>query len=295
MYDSLRSPIMCNRRNYFEGDTPMSKHKQLTFKYILTLLLSLCLFIGISFQIYKNVQSMSKSNIAKDAPVFMTSHLEESFLQPIIDIDQVTGFDKHLVAYLTFDDGPSNYTSGILDTLDTYGVKATFFMLEPQMKQYPKIVNRMNEAGHALGLHSVSHDHRKFYKSPTSVVSEMEQTLHTLESITGESTPLIRTPYGSKPYMKQEYMDAVEAHHFILWDWNVDSLDWQYRDKRFVDETLRQVKNLQNKEQAPVILMHDLRATEKFLPVLLDALINMGYEFQPLNDKMKPIQLINLS
>jgi len=264
-------------------------------KSFLLIMFSLCLFIVLPFQIYQSVPAMGKPILAKDAPLFVTSHLEDPFLQPIIALDKVTGFERHNIAYLTFDDGPSEYTSGILDILDKYGVKATFFMLEPQMRQHPNVVTRMNEAGHALGLHSVTHDHRKFYASSASVVSEMEQTLHTLQSITGESTPFIRTPYGSKPFMKQEYMDAVNAHHFILWDWNVDSLDWQYRDKRFVDETLRQVKYLQTKKKAPVILMHDLKATEKFLPVLLDQLIKLGYEFQPLNKNMDPVQLINLS
>lgn len=267
----------------------------MNLKYFFIIVLSLCVFIVLPFQIYQTVPAMGKPVLAKDAPMFITSHFDESSLQPIIDLEKVFGTGRYKTVYLTFDDGPSEHTAGILDTLHNYGVKATFFMLEPHMKQYPDVVNRINEAGHSLGLHSVTHDHRKFYASSASVISEMEQTLHTLQSITGENTPLIRTPYGSKPFMKQEYMEAVEAHDFILWDWNVDSLDWQYRDKRFVDETLRQVKHLQNKQQAPVILLHDLKATDKFLPVLLDELIKMGYDFQPLNEKMSPIQLINLS
>jgi peptidoglycan/xylan/chitin deacetylase (PgdA/CDA1 family) len=53
----------------------------------------------------------------------------------------------------------------------------------------------------------------------------MDQTRSTLKSITGLDSLLIRTPYGSAPYMTPEYKKAVADHGYLLWDWNVDSRD----------------------------------------------------------------------
>ncbi|WP_096186939.1 polysaccharide deacetylase family protein [Evansella halocellulosilytica] len=63
--------------------------------------------------------------------------------------------------YLTFDDGPSSASIEILDILDQFDAKATFFMLEPEMRTHPDIVNRTVKDGHAVALHCVTHDRDK--------------------------------------------------------------------------------------------------------------------------------------
>ena len=68
------------------------------------------------------------------------------------------------VVYLTFDDGPNQYTPTILDILKQKKAKATFFMIEGNIKRNPKIVNRIIKEGHYPGLHSVSHDVKKLYR-----------------------------------------------------------------------------------------------------------------------------------
>lgn len=194
------------------------------------------------------------------------------------------------IAYLTFDDGPSPHTNQILDDLDKYGAKATFFMLEPNMRKYPNAVKRIVKDGHVPAMHGVTHQVKKYYASQTSVVKEMVAGQKQIKALTGVDTDLIRTPYGSAPYMKKEYMRAVKNAGFTLWDWNVDSLDWKYRDARFVNTIKKEVISLEKHKISPVILMHDRKETVKYLPQVLKFLKDRGYEFKTLDDTLKPIQ-----
>jgi peptidoglycan/xylan/chitin deacetylase (PgdA/CDA1 family) len=194
------------------------------------------------------------------------------------------------IAYLTIDDGPTIYTSKLLDTLNKYHAKATFFMLNGNMNAHPSDVKRMLKEGNAMGSHSVTHDKSKFYRSPSSAVNEMMTTRNTIIKITGVNSNLMRVPYGSVPYMKQSYRDATNKQHFIMWDWNVDSLDWKFNSSSYVNYTLNQVKTLEKKGTVPVILIHDHKATLDSLPSLLSALENLGYTLAPLSESIKPYQ-----
>lgn len=195
----------------------------------------------------------------------------------------------HKVAYLTFDDGPTEATKELLDLLLQYEVKATFFMLDGNVKQHPDLVKRMKEEGHALGIHGVSHDRKKFYRSKDSVLSELDQAKRTIQDITGEIPKLIRTPYGSYPGMKPSYKEAVAQAGYILWDWNVDSNDWKYRNHRMIDTTISQIQSLEKKNEAPIILMHDRPRTVKYVEELLAYLTEQGYNLEPLNETIEPI------
>jgi len=194
------------------------------------------------------------------------------------------------IAYITFDDGASPHTMGLLDVLKEYDVEATFFMLEPNMRRYPEAVKRLVKEGHMPAMHGVTHQVKKYYASRTSVVSEMTAGQKTIQKLTGAETWLIRTPYGSAPYMKKDYMKAVKDAGFTLWDWNVDSLDWKYRDARYVDTVKKEVLGLEKKNISPVILMHDRKETLKYLPQVLKFLKDRGYQFKTLDETLKPIQ-----
>lgn len=193
--------------------------------------------------------------------------------------------------YLTFDDGPHKVSDQILSILDEFDAKATFFMLDGNMRKFPDAVKRMAEAGHSLGAHGVSHDKTKIYQSPQTVVAEMDQTLNTIKEITGIDSTLIRTPYGSAPYMKDPYKKAISDKGYRMWDWNVDSKDWYYRDKRLVDNTISQVAEKAKKEEPLVILLHEREETLAQLPQLLDYLKKQNYQFKALGAEMTPIHL----
>lgn len=193
--------------------------------------------------------------------------------------------------YLTFDDGPSASTGQLLDLLDKYGVKATFFMLGPNMNRYPAAVKRIAQDGHGLGLHGTTHRKEKFYASPAAALGEMVQADRTLAKLTGTGTSLIRPPYGSKPYFTQAYRDKVLAQGFHLWDWNVDSDDWMYKEDRSAvyGNVMSQVHKLKKAGTNPVILMHDQKADLAVLPHLLESLKQEGYTFEVITGGMTPV------
>ncbi|WP_316571516.1 polysaccharide deacetylase family protein [Neobacillus sp. YIM B06451] len=197
---------------------------------------------------------------------------------------------KQRELYLTFDDGPHRVSNQILDLLDKYNAKATFFLLDGNMKQYPVQVKRMAASGHSLGMHGVSHNKQKFYHSAQTVVAEMDQGKDTIKRITGIDTALIRTPFGSSPYMTADYKRAVAEHGYKMWDWNVDSRDWYYRDRRFVDSTIEQIEKQKGKPGPIVVLLHEREETLANLPALLDYLKSQNFKLVPLTSSMVPIQ-----
>lgn len=202
---------------------------------------------------------------------------------------ELLSHEKTKVAYLTFDDGPTDTTEQLLDILAQYEAKATFFMVEPHIRQYPEVVKRMIQELHAVGSHSVTHDIGLVYASKDSVVYEMKQGLDTIEEVAGVKSRLIRVPYGSIPHMTKEYLNAVNQHEMLLWDWNVDTNDWRYKNGQFIESTLAQVKRMEEKGEAPVILLHDQAVTVAAMPVLIEQLKKQGYHFEALNDSLTPI------
>ncbi|WP_379154328.1 polysaccharide deacetylase family protein [Paenibacillus sp. sgz5001063] len=193
--------------------------------------------------------------------------------------------------YLTFDDGPSATTSELLDILDKYEVKATFFMLGPHMNSYPSQVKRIVEAGNGLGLHGMTHRKEKFYASASAALAEMNGDNTILRKITGKGTTLIRPPYGSKPYFTKVFRDKVLTEGYHLWDWNVDSDDWKYKEDSdtIYNTVMDQVHKLQQSRTNPVILMHDQKATLKVLPRLLETLKKEGYTFEIITKDVEPV------
>ncbi|NUU76595.1 polysaccharide deacetylase family protein [Paenibacillus xylanilyticus] len=200
------------------------------------------------------------------------------------------------IIYLTFDDGPTAHTGQLLDILDQYHAKATFFMLGPQMQQFQKATKRIVADGHGLGLHGATHVPGKFYKSAYSGLKEMQQANAALNKVAGVKTSLVRTPYGSKPYLKSSYRNVLLAQGgFHLWDWNVDSEDWKYKKdhQKVYNSVMKQIHNVQKRGTAPVVLMHDQEATLKVLPKLLKTLKAEGYQFEILTKKVQPVNFWN--
>jgi len=195
------------------------------------------------------------------------------------------------IAYLTFDDGPNEYTEQILDVLKAYDAYATFFMLKPHILQHANTAMRIVREGHAVGLHGVTHRAELFYASKESVIEEFNDTRNTLRAVSGTDTHLVRTPYGSIPHMKPSYFDELERWGYRLWDWNVDSRDWKYRDDRSVRAVKRRVRALRQRGTNPVILMHDRPETAELLKDIVAYLYEHGYRLDKLDETLKPIRL----
>ncbi|NRD76451.1 polysaccharide deacetylase [Bacillus sp. BRMEA1] len=193
------------------------------------------------------------------------------------------------VVYLTFDDGPESFSGDIIALLEKHHFKATFFMLDPNLRKYPESAKLMVQNGEGVGLHGVTHDVHKFYASPNSVIGEMSQDQKTLQEITGVQTFLIRTPYGSVPYLTPEDRKAVDDHGFLMWDWNIDSKDWYYKDGRYVTNVIQQLSKMSHHNGPIVILMHEQKQTLAHLPELLDYLTKQGYESRAIDSTIAPV------
>ncbi len=192
------------------------------------------------------------------------------------------------VVYLTFDDGPNKYTPEILDLLDKYDMKATFFMLNYSMKENPELVKQIEASGHGMGLHGVSHRKNIFYKDVKTPATEMSQANLTLENILGIQTKLVRTPYGSKPYLSDQQYQKLTDNGFLLWDWNVDSGDSSkayVASKVIIDRVLTGLKA----KSKPVVLLHDKECTADALETILIWMKKNGYESKSLTEEMTPL------
>lgn len=191
--------------------------------------------------------------------------------------------------YLTFDDGPESFSGDIIALLEQYHFKATFFMLDGNIRRYPDSARLMVKMGESVGLHGVTHNAKLFYASAASVLGEMNQDRNTLKEITGVDSVLIRTPYGSVPDLTPEEKKAVFDNGYLMWDWNIDSRDWYYKDARFVDSVIEQLQKRANKPGPTVILMHEKRETLAALPKLLDYLSKQNYDCKAIDNTVPPI------
>ncbi|MDD6214720.1 MAG: polysaccharide deacetylase family protein [Firmicutes bacterium] len=168
---------------------------------------------------------------------------------------------------LTFDDGPSRFTGAILDQLERYNSKATFFVVGSRVGAFSDVIKRENELGMAIGSHSW--DHSKLTKlSKTALLEQKNKTNNAISAITGSGTSLLRPPYGAT----NQSISEVFGMPIILW--SVDTLDWKTRDK---DTTVRTVMN--SVKDGDIVLMHDIYKSSADAAIeLIPKLIDAGYK-----------------
>lgn len=190
------------------------------------------------------------------------------------------------VVYITFDDGPTLNTPNIVDTLEKYDAKATFFVLEERIIQYPDFIKKIYYSKNALGLHGVSHSEAIYY-TPTSPLKEMEKADKALKSLLGEGTNLVRVPFGSSYKLTREQAKHLTDNGYIIWDWNVDPRD---SVGKIVPEKVMAnlVRDLNQCKNTPVILLHDRKSTAELLPGILEYLKKEGYKMLPLTENIPP-------
>ena len=165
--------------------------------------------------------------------------------------------------YLTFDDGPGAYTSQILDILDKYGVKATFFVVK---QAYPELLTRMARSGHTVAIHSLTHNYNKIYASEDAFFEDMYAEQKHIAAYTGITTTLLRFPGGSSntvsrinPGIMTRLTKKLTEMGYTYFDWNVDSKD--AGGAKTPDEVYRNVVNGISTNRTSVVLMHDIHWT----------------------------------
>nr|WP_275446000.1 polysaccharide deacetylase family protein [Paenibacillus sp. ACRSA] len=183
------------------------------------------------------------------------------------------------LAYITFDDGPSEHTATLLDILKQHEAKATFFMIGRQLNQHKEVVERLVKEGSYPGLHSMTHNYNKLYKSGSSsnFVKEFKKEQKMVQELIGFTPHLIRAPYGSSPQIGEKFRGDIAAAGFKMWDWTTDSLDWNLPGQP--DKIVDRVSSSVHRDKE-VILMHEREQTVQALPRILKMLEERGYEFE---------------
>lgn len=206
---------------------------------------------------------------------------EEEFVPPV----DVPSGEK--VVYLTFDDGPTKHTAKLLDILDKYGVKATFFVVGTSNTDlYDDIVNR----GHAIGIHCYSHKYSEVYASDEAYLKDLETMRLLILEKTGVDTRLLRFPGGSSNTASRKHCKGimtrmtqkVQEMGFQYFDWNVDSND--AGGAKTSDKVYQNVVTGLSKRNVSIVLQHDtsnfsVEAVEKIIQWALEN----GYTFATLD------------
>ncbi len=174
---------------------------------------------------------------------------------------------QKLVA-LTYDDGPSDTsTQMVLDALEKYGQKATFFVVGDQVKVYPERVKRAYDLGMEIGNHTYDHPWLN-QLSGEEIQEELSKNDDLISEITGERTVVMRPTGGG---ISANLINSV-GKPMIQWD--VDTLDWDHKDD---EKTYEAIMN--QVEDGSVILMHDLFAPAgNTAERTISSLIDMGYK-----------------
>lgn len=190
-------------------------------------------------------------------------------------------------AYLTFDDGCSYHTEEILDILDQYGAKATFFVMNTP---YNDKIREIASRGHTVALHTYSHDYQSIYDSEEAYMEDLNKISDLVYEQTGSRPDCVRFPGGSSNAISSFNQGIMTRLTKLLpeagyqyFDWNVDSTDASGNGvpvEKLVSNATDGI-GMQN----PVILCHDTNektTTVDALPAILEAYKSSGYTFKGL-------------
>lgn len=199
------------------------------------------------------------------------------------------------VVYLTFDDGPGAHTQQLLDILDKYNVKVTFFVTNVN-SGYENMIAKEAAAGHTVAIHSASHDYKKIYSSVDAFFADLNEMSDIIYSQTGQRAKLIRFPGGSSNTVSLKYCSgimttltkAVTDQGYKYFDWNVSSGD--AGGTTSTEEVYQNVVNGMKSHNVSVVLQHDIKgfsvnAVER---IIQWGLAN-GYTFLPLTTSTEDV------
>ena len=181
---------------------------------------------------------------------------------------------------LTFDDGPHpRYTPQILDILDQYDVKATFFVVGINAKYYPDTLQLITEKGHEIGNHTYTHPHVSMINT-YKLKKEVENCESQIYSLVDERTKLFRPPEGM---IDETVLGTIDQLDYKVVLWNIDTRDWAHTPPDKISEHVTQ-----NISDGDIILMHDYigkdSPTPEALRLFLPILIERGYKFVTISE-----------
>jgi len=176
---------------------------------------------------------------------------------------------EHAVVALTFDDGPTKYTDDILEILDNYESKATFFLIGSRLKRYTPYAKQLFDKGHSIGNHSYDHTHINAMSKDRLIKSIAKSQLAFHEYV-GVLPSFYRPPYGNITEVQEKILSKHFSH---LIRWSIDPRDW---DRNKSDDVV--IEHILAKVTAgSIIVLHEKKRTVRLLPQLLEALHQRGY------------------
>jgi peptidoglycan/xylan/chitin deacetylase (PgdA/CDA1 family) len=189
---------------------------------------------------------------------------------------------------ITFDDGPSESTPILIDTLREYGAPATFFQCGSNIRRLPGIAREVHAAGHEIGNHSDSHPLCCF--RPASFIhDDFARAQRTFQETLGLQPSLMRAPFGVRWF---GYRSMQEKLGLLGVMWTVIGLDWKLPAQAICDRVLQAGRN------GSIVCLHDgrgcsakpdvsnsLEAVKRILPALLER----GYHFETVSQILCPV------
>lgn len=199
---------------------------------------------------------------------------EEEVVSIIPEVRDLTKYqDKKLIAF-TFDDGPSETnTNYLLDNLDKYDAKVTFFVLGSRVNSNKETIKRAYLEGNAIGSHTYNHRNLNLL-SDVALMDEVKKTNEAIKEVIGTSPTLLRPPYGNLTDHGKELANMS----IVLW--NIDPLDWKYKDKNRVAQEI-----IEHAHDGAIILVHDIyKSSVEGALLAMEELQKQGYAFVTINE-----------
>ena len=192
--------------------------------------------------------------------------------------------------YLTFDDGPGQYTEELLNILDNYNIKATFFVTN-QFPKYQYLIKEEATRGHTIGVHTYSHLW-SVYSSVDEYMNDFNAMNTIIYNQTGKYAKIFRFPGGSSNTISRRYClgimttlaNKMISDGYQYYDWNMDSTDTA--SKNTVDSIINNVKRSLKGNSYYIVLMHDIKKnTIEALPTIIEYAKSIGYNFKPITEE----------
>lgn len=222
-------------------------------------------------------------------------------IKPTAEPEPTQDAQSALRVYLTFDDGPNKYTEDLLDILDQYGVKATFFTVGYFINRYPETVRDQVARGHLVCCHTFSHDMDTVYESAEAFMADVEQWSQAYEDAVGvppSNNKLVRFPGGSKitwcsEELRNDIKLLLKENGWRYYDWTFGDNDrWLAGNKEnlpkreYLFTSFEQTLNMAINNNKPLIfLAHDTDETSvSLIGSMIEEMLDMGCTFGTLDE-----------
>ena len=196
---------------------------------------------------------------------------------------------------MTFDDGPSERTPEILDILNQYDIKATFFVIGKTDDFSKSCMKRIVREGHTIAMHSYTHDFKKIYASVESFLEDMHKLYKLIHEVTGVKPSIFRFAGGSvNGFNRHNYREIIAEmlrRGFDYFDWNLCNNDAVSKKLTPAEKCVENVVSNSSKCNTGVVLMHDAKpkiTTVEALPKMIEKLKEQGFSFKALTNEVYP-------